>query len=83
MPDLTLFFDVDVETGLRRITGRGEKLDRLDRENLAFHHKVHEGYMMVCERYPERIKIIDASQSVEKVEKDAYKLVIERIRKNV
>ena len=83
MPDLTLFFDVDVETGLRRITGRGEKLDRLDRENLAFHHKVHEGYMMVCERYPERIKIIDASQSVDKVEKDAYELVIERIRKNV
>ncbi|MBQ1299739.1 MAG: dTMP kinase [Erysipelotrichaceae bacterium] len=83
MPDLTLFFDVDVETGLRRITGRGEKLDRLDRENLAFHHKVHEGYMMVCERYPERIKIIDASQSVDKVEKDAYELVIERIKKNV
>jgi len=83
MPDMTLFFDVEVETGLKRISNRGEGLDRLDRENVNFHHKVHEGYKIVCEKYPERIITIDASQKVEDVEKQAYELVINRIRKNV
>ena len=83
MPDLTLFFDVEPEIGLSRINRRGEALDRLDREKLSFHHKVYEGYKIVCEKYPERIKTIDASQHVEKVEEDAYMFVRELIDRNV
>ncbi len=82
IPDLTLFFDVEVETGLSRISNRGDKLDRLDRESLRFHHKVREGYRLVCERYPQRIVTIDASQCVKDVEEQAYQIVIDRIRKN-
>lgn len=83
MPDLTLYFDVAPEIGLSRINRRGEALDRLDREKLSFHYKVHEGYRIVCEKYSERIKVIDASQSLEKVESDAYELIRKRIEENV
>ena len=81
LPDLTLFFDVEVETGLKRISSR-DQLDRLDRESLDFHHKVHEGYRLVCEKYPERIKIVDANQPVDQVEQQSLQLVMELIERN-
>ena len=81
LPDLTLFFDVEVETGLKRISSR-DQLDRLDRESLDFHHKVHEGYRLVCEKYPERIKVVDANQPVAQVEQQSLQLVMELIERN-
>ncbi len=81
LPDLTLFFDVEVETGLKRISSR-DQLDRLDRESLDFHHKVHEGYRLVCEKYPERIKVVDANQPVDQVEQQSLQLVMELIERN-
>ena len=81
LPDLTIYFDVDVETGLKRISTR-EQLDRLDRESLDFHHKVHEGYRLVCEKYPERIRVVDACQPLETVQQETLQLVMELIEKN-
>ena len=39
VPDLTLFFDIDPEIGLKRGMGRGRKADRLELEDIAFHKK--------------------------------------------
>lgn len=82
MPDLTLFFDVEVETGLKRILGREEELNRLDKEATAFHYKVQEGYRQVCRRYPERIKVIDANQKKEVVIEQAFNAVMKLIEEN-
>ena len=70
-----------METGLKRISSR-DQLDRLDRESLDFHHKVHEGYRLVCEKYPERIKVVDANQPVDQVEQQSLQLVMELIERN-
>lgn len=76
MPDLTLFFDIDPETGLERIAqNKGREVNRLDSESISFHHKVCEGYKEVLMRYPERMAIIDASQSLEDVINSAYRAV--------
>lgn len=76
MPDLTLFFDIDPETGLERIAqNKGREVNRLDSESISFHHKVCEGYKEVLKRYPERMAIIDASQSLEDVINSAYRAV--------
>ena len=82
MPDLTLFFDVEVETGLKRILTRNEVLNRLDKEATAFHYKVREGYRQVCQRYPERIMVIDANQEKEQVISQAFEAVMKLISEN-
>src|SRR5205814_1280923 len=45
LPDLTLLFDLDPAIGFRRIAGR--KLDRFEREKLAFHRRVRRGYLAI------------------------------------
>jgi dTMP kinase len=67
-PDLTLYLDVDPETGLERIRLNGEReINRLDLESLAFHRKVREGYRLVAGMFPDRIRTIDANRSLDEV----------------
>ena len=68
MPDLTLYLDIEPEEGLKRISKNNEReVNRLDLEALDFHKKVREGYFKLLERYPNRIKKINANQPVDKV----------------
>ena len=67
LPNLTLYFDVDPEVGIERVNSGDRHIDRLDLEGMEFHNKVREGYLILVEKYPERIKVIDANQSIEKV----------------
>lgn len=70
MPDLTILLKLDSERGISRIekNGSGEK-DRLEMEKISFHREVLRGYLELEERF-ERIKGIDATQSIEKVSAD-------------
>lgn len=63
-PDLTIILDVDPGQSLKRL--RKEK-DRLERENLEFHKKVREGFLKVHSMYPDRTRLVDASQNPEHV----------------
>jgi dTMP kinase len=70
-PTLTFLLDLDLETAryrrLRRVRPVGTN-DRIEEMPSLFFEKVREGYLMLAKREPARIKIIDASQSEEKVE---------------
>ncbi|KAF0823395.1 dTMP kinase [Cytobacillus firmus] len=80
MPELTLYFDIDPESGLNRINQhKGREVNRLDLEKLDFHHKVREGYLKLMELYPERIFKIDASKPLEEVYQQAESKLKERI----
>lgn len=76
LPDLTFFLDIDPELGLKRIASR-QKLDRLEQETLAFHQEVYQGYQEVIRRFPERIKLIDASRDEETVFNEVFGLIKE------
>jgi len=67
-PDLTLLFDAPVEVGLERIADRDH--DHFEREDRAFFGRVRTAYLGLAERYPERIKRIDAAQSLETVQQE-------------
>jgi dTMP kinase len=76
MPDLTLYFDITPEEGLKRIARHdGREVNRLDLESLDFHQKVYEGYQSLIKQYPDRIKVVDASKSKEEVFEQAYDIV--------
>lgn len=64
LPDLTIFLDISASDGLARISGREYK-DRLDQEDLSFHLKVCSGYELVKEQFKDRMKVFDATLSIE------------------
>ena len=78
-PDLTLLFDLEPEQGLARIAAnQNREVNRLDLENLDFHHQVRNNFLALAKRYPDRYVIIDASQPLADVIEDAYKAIKER-----
>jgi dTMP kinase len=82
MPELTIYFDIDPESGLKRISkNQGREVNRLDLESLDFHQKVHEGYLLLLKRFPERIIKIDASGSLEKVFQEAVTAIENHLNK--
>ncbi len=66
-PDLTLWLDVPVATGLARAAGRGEAPDRFEQERQGFFDRVHQGYATLAAQHPERIRRVDAGQPLESV----------------
>jgi dTMP kinase len=64
-PDLTLLLDLPVEAGLARIPPRAQ--DRLDRETIAFHERVHAGYRAMAAQDEHRWRTIDASSDPDQV----------------
>ena len=78
-PDMTVYLDLDAETGIKRIKHRSF-LDRLDQESIAFHTAVVQGYQIVLERFKDRIQCVDASQSIQSVQEDAYQIVLAKVK---
>lgn len=69
MPDITFFFDLVPEIGLRRRMNAANG-DRIENEQMEFHRRVYHGYRQLAKENPERIKTIDASRSVDEVWED-------------
>ena len=67
-PDLTLYFDLAPELARARIA-QTRALDRFEREQLAFFERVRAGYLDRARSHPERIRLIDASESVEAIQR--------------
>ena len=66
-PDLTLLLDAPIRLGMQRAEQRG-KLDRFESEKMAFFEKVRQSYLNIARQQPERVKIIDATQSLDNVQ---------------
>jgi dTMP kinase len=78
MPNLTIYFDIDYKIGLSRINNDSKReQNRLDLESENFHKSVVEGYKILLDKYPHRIKRIDANMSIEKVV-DQCKVLIDQ-----
>lgn len=76
IPDLTLYFDLEPELGLKRIMENASReINRLDLEAIDFHRRVREGYRLLAERYPERIFTIAADQPPEDVFRNVQEVI--------
>jgi len=74
-PHRTIVLDVDPEVALTRRQGDGA--DRIERKALEYHRQVREGYLELARAEPRRVKVVDASRSVEEVQRDIRALVAE------
>jgi dTMP kinase len=72
-PDVTVILDVDLETAAARMN---RPLDRMEQKGSDYHQRVREGYLQLCGRYADIMRV-DAAQSQENVQRQ-IRLVIER-----
>lgn len=67
MPDLSIVLDLPYEVAVKRIDRRAEP-DRMERKGEEYHRRVREGFLEHATKDPEHCTVIDATQSIEKIE---------------
>jgi dTMP kinase len=67
-PDLTFLLDIPAELGMARTEQRGLGKDRIEQEKIDFFKRVRATYLERADNDPQRIKVIDASQALIKVQ---------------
>lgn len=72
-PDLTLLLDLD--TYIARSRTLHKPGDRLEGEGLAFQQRVRRGYLDLFAAQPERIRLLEASQSKEALLRQAVAMI--------
>ena len=72
LPDLTLVFDIDIETSLSRV---GKNKDRMESAGVEFFNRVRYGYLDIARKEPDRVKVIDSSDTIENIHKKVLELV--------
>ncbi len=65
VPDGTLVLDLPINYAKTRLK---EKADRMESRDQAYHERVRAGFLAEAARDPERIKVIDATQSPDAVQ---------------
>ncbi|HCI82990.1 MAG TPA: dTMP kinase [Ktedonobacter sp.] len=82
VPDLTILLDLDPAKVQQRTDttydGSREKQSRFDAESEQFHRTLRQAFLKIAYTHPERVKMIDAAQSPEKIHEEIVTLV-ERI----
>lgn len=71
-PDLTFVFDVSTDVAQERV---GDEKDRMESAGVEFHKKVRQGYLELANEEPNRIKVVNANNSIEQVFEDAKKII--------
>lgn len=71
-PDLTVVLDVDVETSMQRV---GKEKDRMESAGVEFFERVRNGFLEIAKQEPERVKVINSSESIENIHKQILELV--------
>ncbi len=66
-PDLTILLDLPVSQGLER-AGKRSAPDRFEREKHDFFERVRAAYLEIADRDPQRVKVVDASLSLQQVQ---------------
>ena len=81
VPDLTILLDLDpAQVHMRTAvaldpSGVREEQTRFDTEAESFHRRVQEGFRFLARTHPERIKVVDASRSLQQIHQEIVSLV--------
>lgn len=84
-PHLTILLDCPAEAGLRRAQARNAKediegrADRFEREELAFHERVREGYLAIARAEPGRVVVIDVTSDAQ----TTHRRIVEVVEKKL
>ncbi|WP_250278899.1 dTMP kinase [[Clostridium] colinum] len=74
IPDITFFLDLSPEKAIERKKEQ-KQLDRIESEKDYFYKKVYNGYKTLIKQNSERIKVIDATLSIEEIHAKIIKYI--------
>ncbi len=78
-PDLTFLLDLEPGQGLERASQREQQLrqrqDRMERELLAVHQRVRDGYRAIAAAEPGRVVALDGARGMAEIEADIRRRV--------
>jgi dTMP kinase len=74
-PDLTLLFDLPVDIAASRMADAARQLDRFEQEQADFHERVRAAYLARAAAMPQRMRIIDSSQTIETIKKQLEEII--------
>ena len=81
-PDLTVYFDLPLEVGFARTRVRyanQEVFDRFESQKIEFYQRIEQGFKDIAANNSDRVKIIDASLSIEEVHHQIRRLIDEQL----
>lgn len=64
-PDITFWLDLRPEEAFKRKNGADN--DRFEQTGIDFHNRIYNGYKCLYKKFPDRIKRIDASKTIEEI----------------
>ena len=71
-PDRTYVFDIDPHKGLGRAAQRfidgNKNEDRFESFDLAFHERVHQGFLAIAQQNQDRCLVVNANQSIQHIQ---------------
>jgi dTMP kinase len=86
-PDLTILMDSDVDHSVKRarrrnkiaVDGAQPDENRFEQESQAFYRRVHDAFLAIAKREPQRVAVVDARQPAEIVHPQIVEIVRERL----
>lgn len=73
LPDLTLVFDIDIETSMQRV---GNNKDRMENSGIDFFNRVRNGYLELAKQEPDRIKVVNSTASIDDIHNKVKNIVL-------
>ncbi len=71
-PDITIVLDVDVKTSQNRV---GTEKDRMESAGIEFFERVRNGFLEIAKQEPERVKVVDSTQTITEIHKEILELI--------
>jgi dTMP kinase len=78
-PDLTLVLDLPPESGMGRVSARGEAQTRFEAQGADFHARLRQAFLEIAVEEPDRCAVIDASPAADEVADAVWAIVGERL----
>ena len=74
-PDLTLIFDAPVAIAQQRLHAATANPDRFEQEQSAFFERVRAAYLKIATENPDRVRLIDATQTPSQINKTLENII--------
>lgn len=75
LPDVTFVLNLPAEVAKERQGHSERTFDRIEAEALDFHERVRAGYLAIAKEFPDRVVVIDATDTVEAV----HHLIVQKV----
>lgn len=68
-PDITIFLDIDISSGIKRTSLRSDAENRYEKMGTEFHQRVRDGFLEIARSNLQRCVVINAKDDIESVHK--------------